>query len=316
MGDTSAGVASTLRADQKRLTADMDTVRVQSRQQLDALRKQRAVVAGQLVHLDGQATIQRQQIALQETMLAKVEPLLAKGYISAFQVQQQQSTLLSSRADLESLARQRADIEQQLSGLDAQIADNPLQLASRLSELGGQVSNGQQALASAEAERSLVLLAPDAGTVSSVVLREGQSASSGQTVVSIIPEGSPLLAQFLVKSDASGFVRPGDRVALHLQAYPYQKFGIQKGTVKAVSQSALSPEQAMTLLGQPQVEQEPVYLVEVGMERQAIEAYGRNEQLHPGMMVDADILLDKRALYEWMFEPVLAAKQKWNGEHL
>jgi membrane fusion protein len=33
-------------------------------------------------------------------------------------------------------------------------------------------------------------------------------------------------------------------------------------------------------------------------------AYGKPEVLKPGMLVDADILGERRALVEWLFEPL------------
>ena len=39
---------------------------------------------------------------------------------------------------------------------------------------------------------------------------------------------------------------------------------------------------------------------------QAIDAYGKPEPLKAGMQVEADILLDRRRLIEWIFEPLLS----------
>ena len=38
---------------------------------------------------------------------------------------------------------------------------------------------------------------------------------------------------------------------------------------------------------------------------QTIPAYGQQEPLQPGMQVEADVMLDRRRLIEWIFEPVL-----------
>jgi membrane fusion protein len=51
---------------------------------------------------------------------------------------------------------------------------------------------------------------------------------------------------------------------------------------------------------------EPVYRIKVALEGQAIRAYGQLEPLQPGMQVEADILLDRRRLIEWIFEPLLS----------
>jgi membrane fusion protein len=50
---------------------------------------------------------------------------------------------------------------------------------------------------------------------------------------------------------------------------------------------------------------EPVYRVDVKLERQHVIALGKEIALRPGMLVNADILLERRTLLEWLFEPVL-----------
>ena len=53
---------------------------------------------------------------------------------------------------------------------------------------------------------------------------------------------------------------------------------------------------------------EPVYRVDVQLERQNVAALGQEFPLRPGMLVNADLLLEKRTLLEWLFEPVLQLK--------
>jgi membrane fusion protein len=46
----------------------------------------------------------------------------------------------------------------------------------------------------------------------------------------------------------------------------------------------------------------------VNLERQAVSALGQEFGLRPGMLVNADLLLEKRTILEWIFEPVLQLK--------
>ena len=43
----------------------------------------------------------------------------------------------------------------------------------------------------------------------------------------------------------------------------------------------------------------------VALERQQMPAYGALQPLAPGMQLDADVPIERRKLYEWLFEPVL-----------
>jgi membrane fusion protein len=51
---------------------------------------------------------------------------------------------------------------------------------------------------------------------------------------------------------------------------------------------------------------EPLYRITVSLDRQAVQAYGQAQPLVPGMRLDADVLLDRRRLIEWLFEPLLS----------
>ncbi|MNW16140.1 hypothetical protein D3C71_2148940 [compost metagenome] len=44
------------------------------------------------------------------------------------------------------------------------------------------------------------------------------------------------------------------------------------------------------------------------MAAQAVTAYGKPEPLKPGMLLEADILGEKRRLIEWVFEPLYSLK--------
>jgi membrane fusion protein len=50
---------------------------------------------------------------------------------------------------------------------------------------------------------------------------------------------------------------------------------------------------------------DPLYRIKARLDSQSIAAYGRFEPLQPGMQIEADILLDRRRLIEWIFEPLL-----------
>ncbi|MHA6313528.1 hypothetical protein ACX3P5_20225 (plasmid) [Pantoea sp. S-LA4] len=55
---------------------------------------------------------------------------------------------------------------------------------------------------------------------------------------------------------------------------------------------------------------EQQYRVLVALDKQTIKAYMQNEPLKPGMALDADFIVDKRRLYEWVLEPLFALGHK------
>jgi membrane fusion protein len=115
-------------------------------------------------------------------------------------------------------------------------------------------------------------------------------------LANLVPSGAVLQAHLFAPSSAMGFVRPEQPVLLRYDAYPYQKFGHQTGHVLQVSRTPM-PAGASG---------EPMYRITVALDRQAVAAYGQAQALSPGMQLEADVLLDRRRLIEWIFEPVLS----------
>ena len=154
-----------------------------------------------------------------------------------------------------------------------------------------------------EASGEVLVQAPVSGLISSSLVELGQSVQAGQPLLSMLPAGSHLQAQLLVPSRAVGFIAPGDSVVLRYQAFPHQKFGHHVGTVLRISRSALSSGALGALVGDAKGG-EPYYRVLVALSEQSITAYGKAEPLRPGMLVEADILGERRRLYEWVLEPL------------
>ena len=312
LGDTAANISSNLRGQKDRLTADIHDTEQLADQQANDYRMQRGMLQGQVKQLDEQIALEQRQATNLEQTLQKIRPLLEKGYISQFEIQQQESQELDAEGQIKTLVRERYVAQSQLSNVNDELDQLPLTTRAKLSTLSGQMEQADQQLATNEAERSTVLRAPQDGVVASILSKPGQSVSTGETLVTIIPRNSALEAQLLVPSSAIGFVHTGTRVALHYQAFPYQKFGIQKGTVAAVSRSALTPNEVTSLVG-VEAPKQAMFRVDVVLDSQTIAAYGHDEALKANMAVDADLLLDKRRVFEWIFEPLFGMGRRFFG---
>jgi membrane fusion protein len=140
------------------------------------------------------------------------------------------------------------------------------------------------------------------------VAEVGQTIDLNKPLATIAPSGSKLQANLFAKSRSVGFIKPGAKVLLRYQAFPYQKFGHHKGTVSSISRTALSSSEFSTFIHS--TDGEPLYRIVVDLDSQYISAYGEKYSLHAGMMVDADILLEKRNLYEWILEPIFSLSGK------
>ena len=312
-GDTHALVGQQLDAQRSGLQADLLNQQQLSKQQAQGFRAKSTLLRAQLAQIVGQLSIQQQQVASNQQLLARITPLAAKGYVSAVQVQHQQIAVFDAQDQYKALVRQQLDTRQQLDAAQQQLAQLPLDDVSKRNDTERQLSSITQSMAQNEQQRAVVLRAPRDGVVSTVLLKQGQMVSAGQPLLSLLPAGSVLQAQLLVPSRAIGFVAPGSRVVLRYQAFPYQKFGQQYGHVTDISRSALSPADIVALVGQQPQQPDPLYRVQVVLDSQKILAYGKQEPMKPGMALDADILMDRRRLIEWVFEPLYGMAHHLTG---
>ena len=308
MGSTHAVVSKNLRAQQKQVRATLSNIRSRAAAQKQGLKKHIALLSAQVGKIDNQLALQKKQAATAVRLFRKAGPLHRQGALSTVQLDQYQASALSQKARVKTLERQSLDAQQKLSQLRTQLRQLPWETASHVNQLQGQLAELDAQLAKSEALRSTVLRAPLAGTVSTMLVKAGQHVASGQTLLSILPDGSDLQAQLLVPSKAIGFVSPGNRVVLRYQAYPYQKFGQQYGKVEQVSRSPLSTAAVAALLGRNVAT--PLYRVRVALDRQSIDAYGKARPLKPGMTLEASIMLDRRSLLQWAFEPLYGLQQE------
>jgi membrane fusion protein len=93
-------------------------------------------------------------------------------------------------------------------------------------------------------------------------------------------------------------------VVLRYDAFPYERFGQYRGKIVDIGQNVWTQGERVG----PLSAKEPVYRVDVALDSQRVNALGQEFALRPGMLVNADLLLERRTLLEWIFEPVLQLK--------
>lgn len=309
IGDTATEVAASLTDQQKRIQDDIKVANNVSKMEREALVRKKGILKRQGAEINSQLAIVARQVAAQSDMLERIKPLAAKGYVSQWQIEQQALQVMDSEAQLRVLRRNQLDVIQQESDVAKQLSQLPLDTDTKINDLQRQLSQGRQSIAQNEADRSLVVRATRDGIVAAVLTWHGQSVVAGQPLVTVVPAGSSLEATLFVPSEAIGFVKPGIPVTLRYESYPYQKFGVHTGEVTGASLTALPATEVASVFAVVEPP-EPMYRVTVQLRSQTVSVYGANQPLRPGMKLDADLLLDKRRMIEWIFEPLYGFTNK------
>lgn len=262
----------------------------------------------ELAQAESESALQRQRLALAEESLARLQSLESAQFISSAQVQAKNEEILGLRAAAQALARQRAALARERAELEGERSSLPLAAGATLAGIERELALLARESAETDAERRLVIRAPQSGTVTAVLAEPGQSVTPASALASLVPEGATLQAHLFAPSSAVGFVRPEQPVRLRFEAFPYQKFGHRPGRVLQVSRTPLAASE-LAALALPAVAAggEPMFRITVALEEGAA-APAEAMTLGAGMRLQADVLLDRRRLIEWLFEPLLGLR--------
>lgn len=306
-GDTQAAVQSSLASRERSLHGAARQRSQLEQTQTAALDMQVADMRRELDAMAAETDLQRQRLALAQDALTQYESLRNDNFVSNAQVRAKAEDVLGVKAQLQGLERQRATRLREIAALQAQRIELPLRTQAAQGEIDRDLAALAQASAESEARQRIVVRAPQDGVVTGVLAAPGQNVTPAVALASLLPADAKLQAHLFAPSSAVGFVRANQAVQLRYQAFPYQKFGHQAGEVAQVSRS---PLQAAELAGLPlpvavSASGEPLYRITVTLNQQSVAAYGQAQALSPGMQLEADVMLDRRRLIEWLFEPVL-----------
>jgi membrane fusion protein len=283
------------------LEAERENVRLLAGQQKQQLRRRLDDLRKELAQADAEIRMQQTRVASSRQDFQRTQQLVTDGFVSDTALTAKRNDQLDQQVKLETLRRNRATIERDLRSAESDLPTIDLRAQQQLDQLTREKGQLQQSLVQEETRRETVIRAPIAGVVTNIAVARGASLAADAPLATVLPKGSGLQAQLLVPTRAVGFVQPGHAVVMRYEAFPFQRFGQYRGTVHNVSRTVWSPGEKVG----PMTVHEPVYRIDVELERQTVAAGGQEVPLRPGMLVNADILLEKRTVFEWIFEPVL-----------
>jgi membrane fusion protein len=304
--EVSEKVRSRIESLQSEKTTQLELMRLQR----SGLQQRQRSLEGELAQLGREAMLQTERVSLSQKSVERFKELVRTQFASQTQAQQREEELLDQQARLQALHRSRIGVEKDLFAVRSELSQLPTKLDSQVAAIDRSLSSAEQELLENESRRQVSVTAQQAGTATAVLVEAGQMVSAGQPLLSIVPTGSTLEAHLYAPSRSAGFIQPGHKVLLRYQAFPYQKFGHQEGIVKHVSKTALAPQELSQLAQGSLSSNEPVFKIVVELDSQTITAYGEQKYIQPGMQLEADILLDRRRLVEWILEPLYSLRGK------
>jgi len=300
--------AQEMGARREMLEKEQSQLRELGTQQVEQVRRRVKDLDNELKQIDQEMKLQEVRIKSAREQLDRYKGLAGeKQFVSEALVKQKQDEVTDQEIRLQTLRRQRAQVERDLAGAKLEEPTIALRSRTQVEQLSRQISELREGLAQVEARRETVIRAPMAGVVTNIAVNRGQSIPADSPLAMVLPKGSGLHVELLVPTRAIGFVKPGQEVVLRYDAFPYERFGQYRGVVSDISRNVWSPGERIG----PLSAREPMYRVDVKLDKQTVGALDQEFALRPGMLVNADLLLEKRTLLEWIFEPVLQLKGRF-----
>ena len=301
---TSEAVTKEMEARRANLQNEQVQLRDLGAQQLEQNRRRQRDLANEVAQLDSEVKLAETRTKSARDEAERYKSLSKDKFVSDAYAKGKIDDVTDQEIKLQALRRQRLQVERDLGA--AKLEEPAIQLRSRsqVDQVSRQISELQEGLANVEARRETIIRAPMTGVVTNVAVTRGQSVAQDTTLATVLPRGSGLHIELLVPTRAIGFVQKGQEVVLRYEAFPFERFGQYRGTIMDIGRNVWSAGERIG----PLSAREPVYRVDVKLERQNVSALGQEFALRPGMLVNADLLLEKRTLLEWIFEPLLQLK--------
>ncbi|SEP42912.1 hemolysin D [Methylobacterium sp. ap11] len=154
----------------------------------------------------------------------------------------------------------------------------------------------------------LQLRAPVAGTVQQLAVATiGGVVQPAQPLMIIVPDGAEIEVEAHLLNKDVGFVREGQPVRVKIEAFPFTEHGLVPGIVEGISRDAIDLSQPAAAprddKGRP-LQPGLVYAARIRLLRTSIRVRGRDQDLGPGLSVQAEIKTGERRIIQYLLSPI------------
>ena len=249
----------------------------------------------------GQAEIEklRRTLPLLKEALALQQGLARDGFGSRQKLLQQEQAYVTAEQDLQVQIAKLAEARAQTASIAAEAAQLRGEFvgkaAQERADAEGVVLTRGNVVREADQKRGLHrLIAPVSGIVQEVsVTNIGEVPEVARPLVTIVPDGEPLIVEALLLNRDSGTVRKGMDAIVKIEAYPFTRYGVLRAKVIHVSPDATVDQQRGL-----------VFPVRLSLISKELLVDGRRAHLSTGMALSAEVRTGTRRVIEYLWSPL------------
>lgn len=258
---------------------------------------------------EAQATLEARLSAKQayQQQVTMIRPLVERGIEPRLSLVQLENNLSVATSEVSaasaSIARAQAGVAEATAALSQLRQDWRAQAATELATAQAEYAARRTALpALADRARRTVVVAPMDGRINRVTVSTvGGVIGAGQPIVELVPSADTLQVEAMVNPKDIANVRIGQPAKLNISAYESAVYGSMDGSVTVISPDATVDERTG----------ESHYVVRVAANASSLkDPEGRPLPIGPGMVVDVNLLGEKRSVMSYLFTPITRLSER------
>jgi membrane fusion protein len=241
------------------------------------------------------AAIQSQQVTF-----FRILDAYKKKYVSDVEKSNAEMRLIDKKLQRQSLNNEILSKEGQVISFKKELNDTINRIQNIQNEDKKEGLQSLMKMYGIASDTESILRAPVTGRVAEIVERKGCFINQGDTILTVIPQGSVNQVVAFISPKLIGEIKKGTKVSLKYDSYPYQRFGVEHGIIISISRVPLQPEDIYKNFG---------LKLENACFRIVIKITERKKKITviPGMSIKIGIPTRKTSIIKWIF-PYLREK--------
>ena len=249
--------------------------------------------AGKTLTLTNQNTDELLQSRLQRERLASYQARLLRLDESIARLK---ATIVTNAQDAQSLEA-RVKSLRDIESMNEQLTRQQFQSNMKLLESRERDAIAEQVKKAERRSRLIELKATTDAVVLEVAARStGSVIQAAEPFITLVPLGDDLEAEVQITSQDVGYVKLHDPVHLKIDAFPFQKHGLIKGTLDTLGRDAFTKDTKAST---------PYYVGRTTLTTNELRNLPRNAPMIPGMTLSAEIVVGKRTVISYVMYPII-----------
>jgi HlyD family type I secretion membrane fusion protein len=261
-------------------------------QEIAGLRKRNEYL-GRMIQL------KKDGLALMKEKLERYKKLFETGIASHTDYSDQQLEVTKTASELEELQREVGDNELSIQKLENGLATRRVEFEESKHSWDQEIertSTRMEMLKSSQDQQTgdnLMIPASCSGSVLRLrVTAPGAVVQDGDILAEVVCSDERLQAELNVSQAGVGRIKTGQNVKLLYDSFPFQRYGVKSGDVRWISPAAIS------------MKEQAIFRVLVDLHEDSVVVQGQRRPLLPGMGGLAEIVVGRRSIISYAFEPI------------